>query len=172
MVADPLKTPRVWYRQPYVWMLVAIPAASVVMGVVMVTLSIVSYDGLVVDDYYKRGLEINRVLDRDRAAQRMGLAGDLRLDATGTRLLLDAAAGGFRTPARVGLQLSYATRAGLDREISLSPISAVDYAGPVLRLQPGRWYLQAFADDWRITGTMMVPGSPRVRLAPDVVPER
>ena len=32
------------------------------MGVVMITLAIQSYSGLVVDDYYKKGKQINRVL--------------------------------------------------------------------------------------------------------------
>ena len=54
-------------------MLISFPLAAVVGGFVTLYLAIVSYDGLIVDDYYKRGLEINRVLDRERQAQALGL---------------------------------------------------------------------------------------------------
>jgi hypothetical protein len=158
-------TPRTrWHREPLVWLLIAIPLSSVVMGVVMLWLSVSTYDGLVADDYYKRGLEIDRVLDRDRVAMRLGLSAELRLDAGGTRLLLEAGDAGLALPARLVLDFSYATRAGLDRRIVLSRVTPGDYAGPVLALRPGRWYVQAATADWRITGTLQLPGSARVRL--------
>lgn len=147
-----------------VWMIIGIPLSSVIMGGVLLWLSIVSYDGLVADDYYKRGLEINRVLDRDRVAQQLGLSAALRMDAGGTRLLLVAAGSDFRSPARLELALSYATRAGRDHHVTLNQVSPGDYAGPVLELDDGRWYVQAATDDWRITGTLDLPGSARLTL--------
>ena len=44
-----------------------------------------SYSGLVVDDYYKKGKQINRVLARDRLAWELGLAAELRVSAAMTR---------------------------------------------------------------------------------------
>ncbi len=52
----------VWYREPYVWLLIAIPACAVVAGFVTLALAIATDDGLVVDDYYWQGKQINRVL--------------------------------------------------------------------------------------------------------------
>jgi len=150
---------RAWFREPLVWMLIAIPLSSVVMGVVMVTLSIASFDGLVADDYYKRGLEIDRVLDRDRAAARAGLVGRLQVDGGGSRLALRAAAPEFEEPASVTLELSYATRAGLDRRVRLTRLAPGDYAGPALALPAGRWYVQVAGADWRLTGALRIPGS-------------
>ena len=46
---------RPWQREPMVWMLIAIPASSVLVGMVMLWLAIASYDGLVVDDYHQQG---------------------------------------------------------------------------------------------------------------------
>ena len=153
-----------WHREPLVWLLIAIPLSSVVMGAVMLWLSVSTYDGLVADDYYKRGLEIDRVLDRDRTAVRLGLSAELRLDAGGTRLLLEASDAALALPARLELDLSYATRSGLDRRIALTQLTPGDYAGPVLALRPGRWYVQAATAEWRITGTLELPGTARVRL--------
>jgi len=50
---------RNWKREPLVWMLIAIPLSAVIMGVVMITLAIQSFSGLVVDDYYKKNWPTN-----------------------------------------------------------------------------------------------------------------
>jgi hypothetical protein len=157
---------RAWHREPLVWMLIGIPLSSVVMGVVMLWLSVASFDGLVADDYYKRGLEINRVLDRDRAAQNARLSGELDLGQGGARLTLEAGHAGFAMPAAVTLELSYATQAGRDRELALIRIAPGDYAGPVVSLHEGRYYVQVTAGDWRLSGALQVPGSGRLHLAP------
>ena len=60
--------PRNWKQEPMVWLLIAIPLSAVIMGVVIITLAINSYSGLVVDDYYKKGKHINRVIARDKCA--------------------------------------------------------------------------------------------------------
>ena len=57
-----------WYRHPMVWMVIAIPASAVIVGSILLTLSITTFDGLVEDDYYKKGKEINQVLERDEFA--------------------------------------------------------------------------------------------------------
>ena len=64
-------------------MVLAIPAAAVVVGVVMLVLANVTWDGLVVDDYYRRGLEINRSLARDAEASRLGLRASVAFPAPG-----------------------------------------------------------------------------------------
>ena len=168
MVANLPKTTRVWYREPFVWMLLAIPAASVVMGVVMVTLSIVSYDGLVVDDYYKRGLEINREIRRDTAASSLGLRAGIAVHP-GRRLVevkLSSRRGLADLPQRLELRLAHPTRSGLDQLIILERVENGRYAGPVERLEPGEWHLHLETQEWRLMGRMPVPGTGRTDLAP------
>ena len=82
MMAVTQSTPGNWKREPLVWMLIAIPLSAVIMGVVMITLAIQSYSGLVVDDYYKKGKQINRVLARDKFAYELGLAAGFKLKLT------------------------------------------------------------------------------------------
>ena len=59
---------RPWYREPFVWLLIAIPLTAVIVGFVGLALAIRSDDGMVEDDYYRQGMAINRMLDRDKAA--------------------------------------------------------------------------------------------------------
>ena len=75
--------PNPWHREPLVWMVLAIPAAAVVAGAVMLVLANATWDGLVADDYYKRGLEINRSLARDEEAVRLGIHASLAFPGPG-----------------------------------------------------------------------------------------
>ncbi len=74
------KQSRPWYRQPLVWMIIAIPLSAVIAGIYTFRLAVISDDGLVVDDYYRKGKEINLDLSRDKAALAHGLNADIRID--------------------------------------------------------------------------------------------
>ncbi len=73
-----------WYRDRWPWLLIAGPGIVVVAGFVTLWLAIASDDGLVADDYYKRGLAINRVLERTQRAAALGLLATVDVDAGGS----------------------------------------------------------------------------------------
>lgn len=156
----------IWYREPLVWLVIVIPASAVIMGILMVSLAVISNDGLVVDDYYKKGLEINRSLERDLAAANYGLGGILRLDRDRRTIKATLRWGkGFNPPTKtLRLGLFHATRSGFDHELLLQRMTLDEYASATPKLLPGRWYLQIEANDWRLTGTFNVPGSNEIRL--------
>lgn len=153
MAGNAHRAPSAWFRQPLVWMVIAIPLASVIMGVIMLVLSITTYDGLVSDDYYKQGLQINRSMERDAVAERRGLSSEVLLGASGgvIEVLLEGRPP-FEAPQIVDLRLFHATRPGLDRHIVLRRVSTGRYRSGRPDLAPGRWYLQLNADDWRLRG--------------------
>ena len=134
------------------------------MGVVTLTLAIVSYDGLVVDDYYRQGLEINRSLARDRLAQTLGLTCELLLTEDRVEARLTWQDETFQSPATLQVGLFHATRQGFDQRISLSQRSTGVYAADLTRLAPGRWHVQIEAGDWRLQGTFKVPHHGPLRL--------
>lgn len=182
--ATALSVERPWFKQPFVWMVIGIPLSSVIVGMIMLWLSIVSFDGMVADDYYKRGLQINRVLDRERAALHAELDGTLTLQATMSRLSLRSAKIGFQLPDAVQVQMSFATSAGQDEVFTMTrSADTKTYRGPALGLPQGRWYVyvtsKAIAegggaddraddgsDGWRLGGTLSTPGAGVVRLHP------
>jgi len=145
---------RPWYREPLVWLVIAIPATSVVMGVVMVWLAVASDDGLVRDDYYRSGLEINRVLDRDRAARRRGLAATLMLDPRTRRVKLGFDAAFTANQPAIELHMFHATRSGFDRTLTLRLAGDGVYVGKLPPLEPGAWNLEVGGSDWRIGGRL------------------
>jgi len=156
-MSDPA-TQHAWYRQPMVWMLIAFPLSAVIGGVATLVLAIQSDDGLVADDYYRRGKEIHRVLARDEAARRYGLTADVTLadDLTTVQTVLTGDAA-FVPPARVQLSFLNATRAGLDRVVIVERAPQGRYASPLPALAPGHWYVQLEADDWRLLGELRLP---------------
>ncbi len=66
---DPAK-PSPWWRHGHVWLVIAGPAAVVVAGIATLVLAVRQPDPLVAEDYYRRGIEINKTL----AAQQEGKA--------------------------------------------------------------------------------------------------
>lgn len=156
-----------WYRQPLVWMLIMLPATVVIAGFITLYLAIRSDDGMVEDDYYQRGKEINRLLDRDRAARRYGLQAQVSVDVLGGRVAVQLDATKSATaviPEHLELKLLHATRAGLDQDVTLVRTPDGRYQGVLPALAPGRWYLQLAAADWRLNGELHVPGSGSVTL--------
>lgn len=147
----------IWYREPYVWFLIAIPLVAVIGGIITARLAVDSNDGLVVDDYYKKGLEINRVLERDDAAEKLGIKADIQLSSEqdAFRLFLTGNAG-FTMPDRIDVRFLYATRSGFDKHLTLAKQNNNFYQGQLQQLQKGRWYVQIEAANWRLLKTILV----------------
>jgi hypothetical protein len=59
-----------WYREPWPWLLMAGPAAVIVAGVITTWIAFSTFDGLVAEDYYRRGLNINATLACEPSATR------------------------------------------------------------------------------------------------------
>ena len=145
MIAKP------WYREPWPWILMSGPAIVVVAGIATAALAVTSFDGLVADDYYKQGLAINRVLERETHARELGLAATLQFSEDRRRVRLIMAG----VPAeRLTLKLLHPTIPAEDQVIDLAPAAPGIYGGvlhaprmPVLQVQ-----LQDARGTWRLDG--------------------
>ena len=87
-----------WYRQKWPWLLMLPPAAAVVGGFITLWLAIKTWDGLVVDDYYKEGLAIRKTMDRSLKAGELGLTAYVSIDAERLRLRFDEERAKARPP--------------------------------------------------------------------------
>ena len=147
-----------WYREPYVWLLISFPLAAVIGGIFTIILAVQSDDGLVVDDYYKNGLAINRTLERDNMAKQNNLSATLQLEpnAPQFRLILQAAEG-FKFPDRLQAQFLNASRNGFDQVVEVTRQEQANYTGPTPRLIRGKWHLLIETNDWRILQVFNIP---------------
>jgi hypothetical protein len=156
---------RPWYKEPMVWLVIAIPASSVIYGTFFLIVSITSFDGMVVDDYYKVGKEINRELKRDKAATSHGLTAQVMLEDR-TLTVFIAANSDYVTPPALEVKYIYSTRADIDKEFFVEQTSAGIYKGAVPQLEQGRWNVQIASDDWRLLGSMRVPDENKIIMEP------
>jgi len=159
-------TPRPWYREPFVWLLITFPALAVVGGLATIAIAIVSDDGLVVDDYYQRGKQINRVLARDRVAAALQLNADVSIDPHNAVQVTLRASQEAPLPENVEFGLAFATRAGIDQNMVLRRSGAPGhYVGKLQQpLIAGRWYVQLQTQRWRLVGVLQAPLTGRLQL--------
>jgi uncharacterized protein len=140
---------RPWYREPWPWILMAGPAGVIVAGTVTVWLAVVSSDGLVADDYYKRGLAINQELKRDQAVLDRGITAAVERREGVLRVRLEARS---LLPDAVFVRLVHPTRAGQDQRLRLPQVVPGIYETALAELSAGRWRLviEDPQGEWRI----------------------
>lgn len=158
-------TPVAWYRQPWPWLLMLMPALALVGGLFTLWLAISSNHAMVVDDYYREGKAINRTLARDAAAARLGLTAQVLRGDDGSPLVLMHSGAGAALPASLTLRVIHATRAEFDQSHSLRPVAPGRYAGSPLALPgEGRWHLVIEGPEatWRLTTSAAGFGRPVV----------
>jgi hypothetical protein len=138
---------RPWYREPWPWILISGPATVVVAGAMTSWIAFTTADGLVADDYYKRGLAINAVLKREQAAARRGIDARVERADGQVRVRLRGA-----EPPVLFLNLVHATRAGFDVRLRLERAPDGNYESALPPLAAGHW--RAVIDDprgeWRV----------------------
>jgi hypothetical protein len=142
-----------WYREPWPWIVMAIPGTSVLLGIALVLIAVNNQDGLVAEDYYKRGLAINMVLERERHAAEMGLSAQVMFGDRRVRVFLEGKHGGAPL---LKLRLVHPTRADKDVAIALTPIAAGWYEGELARPYETRWRVQLedAGRSWRLAGRL------------------
>ena len=153
-----------WYREPWPWFLISLPAAAVIAGLATVWIAYRSADGVVVGDYYKAGLAINQTLARDDAARALALVATLQSEAGAMRLTLTGRLPAF--PDRLTLTLAHPTRQGMDQTLVLTHAGGGRYRAAMPAMPPGKWHAQLAdpASTWRLSGVLHTPFGQPVTL--------
>lgn len=141
-----------WYRDRWPWLLILGPAIVVVAGFATLFIAVRTDDGLVADDYYARGLAINRQLERGARADALGLAAtvDVRADGSSAVTLEGGGSAPDARPAALRLRLAHPTRAGEDLATTLVRAGDVRYEGRLPAPEAGRWLVIVETDAWRL----------------------
>jgi len=158
------KQSKPWYREPWPWFLMSLPATAVIAGSITLWLAIRSTDGLVVSDYYKEGLAINQTLARDEQAHQLGLTA--RLDVANGQLQLTLHGKLQAPPGMLILRLTHPTREGHDHTLRMMHLGEGRYYAAMPALTGGKWHAQLEDTDskWRLTGVIHTPLTQAITL--------
>ena len=154
-----------WYRQFWPWFLMLFPAAAVIGGIITFRIAATTDDGVVEDDYYKKGMAINRTLDRDQAAAAMNLTAQMQVSAE--QVSLQLAGHLAQWPTTLRLRILHPTRAGMDQTVALTSQGHGRYMGACKTLGANKWdlLLEDEAKHWRLAGHLEL-GWSEAGLAP------
>ena len=157
-----------WYNYPIVWLVIAIPASAVIVGIVLITLSITTFDGLVEDDYYKKGKEINLDLARDDFAFDNEISAKIAIDnetgIVGITLVSNKA---YVFPDTLGLAFLHPTQSNQDRKLLLERGPDGRFFANLKRpLKDGRWYVRVSEKNWRLQKKFVSPREHPVQIRP------
>jgi hypothetical protein len=151
---------RPWYREPWPWILAAGPFIVVVAALYTAWLAVVSNDGLVTEDYYRKGLSANQTIARSEQATKMGLVAGVRIAGDALSVRLQASDKSFVMPPTLALTITHPTRAGLDQARVLVRNGEL-YSGEVRLPAAGHWLvlLEDERKTWRLMGNVILPAN-------------
>jgi hypothetical protein len=162
---DPRARPA--WREPLVWMIVGIPAATVVAGLTTWWIAAQRADSNVAEDYYKRGLAINRSLEREARAEALGLQTQIDL-RDGNDLTVRLTGGTGPLPESITVVLTHPVRAEQDRRLGMDRQADGSYRLRSPLVVAGTWGVAIEAQDWRVAASRVVlSDGASVRLGPD-----
>ena len=160
-----LKKARSPWREPMVWLVTALPIASVIAGVSLLVISVRNGSTDAVADPVQRTAQIQvSDLGPDERAQQLHLTAIVRI-GTGLVEVLPVT-GDFDHRAPLHIALRHPTLASADRELLLQP-TELGWRGNIDLADTHDWNLQVTGDDgqWRLRGRM-----PKGQLAAHLKP--
>jgi hypothetical protein len=164
---------RPWYREPWPWFLIGVPFATVIAGVITMVIATRGADGVVAEDYYRRGLEIGVEARRQQQARALNLRADVNWDglAAGDAVRVTLQGQDAGAAPTVRLRLVHPAQRDGDRSALLARVQAVDgtisYVGAwspaTTSVVPRVAQVVLETEAWRLDGSW--PGAGPVALA-------
>lgn len=141
-----------WYRHRWVWFVIALPATSVIGGILLVSISVRHADDLVADNWYKEGRGINRSMAAEQQAQDYGITALFKRHNDHTLARFHANRD-LVWPTTLQLGLRHPTLAEQDRQYTLQADQLPGSYRINGTLPAGRWHVRIASDDvsWRLS---------------------
>jgi hypothetical protein len=155
-----------WYREPWAWLVFALPFTAVISGTTFYIIANSNPDTLVVGDYYKKGKSINLEVGRVKLAQKLGMRFELKL--VDNELIIKPT-GIEKVFPLLNANFFHPTLEKQDFYLALTPDGNGHFRHKFDHKVSGKWKLtlSSFKEDWKIQNTIYLPQSDFIELIPD-----
>jgi hypothetical protein len=148
-----------WYKQPWLWFILAPLIAVFFYGTSYAYLSVVTFDGMVKGDYAKTAKHFNLDLSKLDKAAAMGLSAEIVLDELTGDLRLVVTSTPALNSQTLLLDVVHPTMASLDQPIMMARRPDGSYYGSLNKTINGKRYLHLTGPDntWRVSQEVNTP---------------
>ena len=166
---------RPWWTEWGLLIVIGLPAVTILACALTLSIAVNARDSLVSDDYYQRGLAINRSIERDTLASQQGLEALLWVDAKRNRLQVQLrrpaiAKAIAAEPEIIQLQLVHPAHAERDQHLTLQHESDDLWFAPARGLVNDPWDIVLESAGWRLSARRVRLGSDqKILMQPAVV---
>jgi hypothetical protein len=146
-----------WYKQFWPWVLIGLPGSVVIAGFTTLYIANIHSDDLVVDDYYKNGLAINRVLEKNAKAQALGIEAQLHFSEVAEIWQVEVHITGPEPNSELNLSLSHPLEADQDFSVQLLNSEEDVYTAYLPRPVAAHWHWiieSKGSTPWRLDGSI------------------
>lgn len=145
----------VWYRNPWVWLIIALPMSAVIGGIATIIITNQHQPDMVVDDYYKQGKAINQELTLYNNAKTLNVS--LELKVSEQRIEVRSTT---EYPA-LKVKMIHSTLANQDFDLVLTPNAKGSLSSSISSIMPGKWQIIIMPMDsaWKIKKDVALPNT-------------
>jgi hypothetical protein len=141
------------------------PFVVIVASLASAWMAVKSDDGVVAQDYYKRGLLINQRLKHAAPDQEPRLGAMITVTGGEVRVHMEGLAEGLAdAPPSLRLKLAHPATGSHPQSVMLKRGADGDYVGALPEQTPGRWIVTLEADGWRLPTTTVSGHLSEIRL--------
>ena len=143
----------VWFKNPWVWLVIFFPLLAVVAGIATVIITSQNQPEMVVDDYYKKGKAINQELTLYNKAEELGVV--LEMKSQGELIEVKS---NQELPA-IKVRMIHSTLADLDFAMVLTPNAKGTLSGSLEKEITGKWeaILMPMDESWKVRHKVVFP---------------
>lgn len=151
-----------WYKQFWLLFVLGFPFASIILGLSLLTVSIITRDDLVTSGYYEEGISINQLLDKIQTAKALQISAHITI-ADDSKILLTLDGDTRQWPAELLINFGHWRFKEQDLQLRLHRGKDQRYHADLPYMQHGKWYIDAYPavddPDWLIKTSAFFPSN-------------
>lgn len=151
-----------WFKQVWPWFIISFPLMTVIAGLITYKIAANNPVSMVKDDYFKSGLAINQVLEKQNKAKKLNMSATIEADKPSQLLFIKLTTTKEQAPLsqpKLQLIFSHPTQEKLDVQLTLEKLNEGEFAAQLPALPQANWHIKLvdIRNNWLIKGRWNYP---------------